>query len=167
MLFTHWGLGGPAIYRTTVRNLDNGFTLNLLPNCDTYNWLIEQKKINGRKQLKTILATKMPATLAEFFANNNTKNIADYRDIDIRIIATKISEIKFTPTDFELQKFDAAEITRGGVDTSQISSKTMESKLTPGLYFIGECLDIAGDLGGYNLQWAWSTAHTFAENFKK
>ena len=167
MLFTHWGLGGPAIYRATVRNLDNGFTLNLLPNCDTYNWLTAQKKSNGRKQLKTILATKMPATLAEFLAGNDTKNIADWRDTDIRIIATKISEIKITTAAFELQKFDAAEVTRGGIDTTDISSKTMESKLTPGLYFIGETLDIAGDLGGYNLQWAWSSAHTFAENFQE
>lgn len=159
MLFTHWGLGGPAIYRTTVRDCMDGFTINLLPNCDTFNWLRSQKTTNGKKQLKTILATKMPNKLAEFLSINNTKNIADIRDSDLQTLAQNINNIKLNAQNFSLNGFISAEVTRGGIDTAQISSKTMESKLCKNLYFIGEVLDIAGDLGGYNLQWAWSTAN--------
>lgn len=158
MLFTHFGLGGPAIYRATVRDCANGFTINLIPNIDAYDWLRWQKNKNGRKQLKTILATKLPNKLAEFLTND-TRNIADIRDSELRQLATRIQNIKLNHDDFSLFGFAGAEVTRGGIDTSQISSKTMESKLCPGLYFIGECIDIAGDLGGYNLQWAWCSAN--------
>ncbi len=157
MLFTHFGLGGPAIYRATVRDLDNGFSINLLPKTDVFQWLRTQKKENGKKQLKTVLSLKLPEHVAEHFAHQNTKNMADYRDTELQEIAQTITNIKISKPD--LTTFQTAEITRGGIDTSQISSKTMESALCPGLYFIGECLDIAGDLGGYNLQWAWSSAN--------
>ncbi|MBO4672059.1 MAG: aminoacetone oxidase family FAD-binding enzyme [Alphaproteobacteria bacterium] len=157
MLFTHFGLGGPAIYRATARDLSNGITINLLPNADTFNWLRDNKKTNGKKQLKTILATKLPERVAEFIANGDTRNIADWRDSELCEITDKIANIKIAkPT---LQTLESAEVTRGGVATDQISSKTMESKLCNGLYFIGEVLDITGDLGGYNLQWAWASAH--------
>ena len=158
MLFTHFGIGGPAVYRTTVRNCESGFVINLLPCCDIFQWLKQQKQTNGKKQLKTILATKLSERVAEFFADPSTKNIADYRDPELKDIATKISNIEFTPGTFTLQNFQSAEVTRGGIDTAEISSKTMESKLCNGLYFIGEVIDIAGDLGGYNLQWAWASA---------
>ena len=157
MLFTHFGIGGPAIYKTSVHNLDNGFTINLLPNLDTFNWLKGMKQTNGKKQIKTILATKLPERVAEFFAQSNTKNIADWRDPELQELTKKITQIK--PEKFTLHNFQSAEVTRGGVDTTQISSKNMESKLCSGLYFIGEVLDITGDLGGYNLQWAWSSAN--------
>lgn len=157
MLFTHFGLGGPAIYRATARDTDNGFTINLLPNCDVFSWLKSQKQTNGKKQLKTILAQKLPERVAEFIANNNTKNIADYRDNELHEIANKINNVKIDK--ITTTGFHAAEVTRGGIDTSQISSKTMESKLCNNLYFIGEVLDIAGDLGGFNLHWAWTSAH--------
>ena len=167
MLFTHWGLGGPAIYRATVRDLDDGFTINLLPNCkNTLEWLKSQKCESGKKQLKTVLSSKLPERLAEFLAGNTTKNMADWRDMELQLIANKISNITMTPQNFTLQKFDAAEVTRGGIDTAEISSKTMESKLQPRLYFIGECLDIAGDLGGYNLHMAWASANAMAEELK-
>ena len=107
----------------------------------------------------------MPEHLAEFLIGKNTKNIADWTNNEIKKLAEKMI-IKMAPTEFELQKFDSAEITRGGIDTTNISSKTMESKLCQGLYFIGECLDIAGDLGGYNLHMAWATATAFAKNFE-
>ncbi len=167
MLFTHWGLGGPAIYRTTVRDLNDGFIINLLPNCkNTFEWLKSQKTASGKKQLKTILSSKLPERVAEFLAGDTTKNIADWRDTELQEITNKISNIKITQKDFTLQKFDAAEVTRGGIDTASVSSKTMESKIQSGLYFIGECLDITGDLGGYNLHWAWASANALAENFK-
>lgn len=157
ILFTHWGLGGPAIYKTTVRDIENGFIINLLPDMDIFQWLKSQKQTNGKKQVKTILGTKLPERVAEFLTNQNTKNIADWRDNELHDLTNKITNIKIEK--FSLQKFDAAEVTRGGIDTTQISSKTMESKLCRGLYFVGEVMDIAGDLGGYNLQWAWCSAH--------
>ncbi len=157
MLFTHFGLGGPAIYRATARDLSNGITINLLPNIEIFDWLRENKKTNGKKQLKTILATKLPERVAEFITNGDTRNIADWRDSELRDITDKIANIKIAKP--ALQTLELAEVTRGGIDTAQISSRTMESKLCPNLYFIGEVLDIAGDLGGYNLQWAWASAH--------
>jgi len=157
MLFTHWGLGGPAIYKASVRDIENGFTINLLPDIDTFQWLKLQKQTNGKKQVKTILGTKLPERVAEFLTNQNTKNIADWRDNELHDLTNKITNIKIEK--FSLQKFDTAEVTRGGIDTTQISSKTMESKLCRDLYFVGEVMDIAGDLGGYNLQWAWASAH--------
>jgi hypothetical protein len=159
MLFTHFGIGGPAIYRASVRDISHGFVMNLLPGRDAFDWLKQQKKLQPKKQMKNVLSGALPERVAEFFANGDTRNIADFRDNELRDLANKITNIKFSPADFNLQKFDAAEITCGGVDTHDISSKTMESKLCPGLYFIGEVLDIAGDLGGFNLQWAWSSAN--------
>ncbi len=158
MLFTHFGIGGPAIYRTSVRDCNNGFTINLLPDTDVFDWLKSEKQKNGKKQLKTILGTKLPERVAAFFAENNTKNIADYKDTELQEITNRLTKTTITPGSFTMHNFQSAECTRGGVDTSKISSKTMESKLCPNLYFIGEVLDIAGDLGGYNLQWAWSSA---------
>jgi hypothetical protein len=166
MLFTHWGIGGPAIYRTSVRDINNGFTINLLPNCDIENLITTQKQINGRRQIKTILSQQMPERLVEFLIGKNTKNIADWTTAEIKTLTEKMI-VKIAPNEFELQKFDSAEITRGGIDTTDISSKTMESKLCRGLYFIGECLDIAGDLGGYNLQWSWASATAMAKNFEQ
>ena len=157
MLFTHFGIGGPAIYKTSVRNLENGFTINLIPDTDVFNWLKTMKQTNGKKQIKTILATKLPERIADFFANNNTSNIADWRDTELLDLTNKITKIKIDK--FTLHNFQSAEVTYGGVDTTHISSKTMESMLCNNLYFIGEVLDITGDLGGYNLQWAWSSAN--------
>ena len=155
MLFTHFGIGGPAIYKTSARNLENGFTINLLPNTDVFNWLKTMKQTNGKKQIKTILATKMPERVAEFLTD--TRNIADWRDQELMDLTNKITQIKIEK--FTLHNFQSAEVTRGGVDTKHISSKTMESSLCKNLYFIGEVLDITGDLGGYNLQWAWSSGN--------
>ena len=121
--------------------------------------MVTQKKTNGKKQLKTILNIVLPEHLAFLFGGQSTKNIADFTNTELKNVADKISKIEIAPAAFKLHNFKSAEVTRGGVDTSQISSKTMESKLCGNLYFIGEVLDIAGDLGGYNLQWAWSTAH--------
>ena len=159
MLFTHFGIGGPAIYRTTVRDIDDGFTINMAPGIDVFNWLREQKKINGKKQIKNILTKILPEHIAAWFSDTNTKNIADWRDTELGEIANKINKFEIKPGTFSLQNFQSAEVTRGGIDTSEISSKTMESALCPGLYFIGEVLDIAGDLGGFNLQWAWASAN--------
>ncbi len=163
MLFTHFGIGGPATYRATVRNLDD-IHINLLPNDDVVTWLKKSKKTNGRKTLNGILGEKLPARVAKFIARDDTRNIADIRDCEIETIAARITDIVIPKSDIKLHNLASAEVIRGGVDTREISSKTMESKLQPGLFFVGEVIDIAGDLGGFNLHWAWASGRTAGNN---
>lgn len=162
MLFTHFGLGGPAIYRATVRNLDD-FNINLLPDINAYDFLREAKKLSGKKNVATILSEKLPMRIAKWFCSES-KNIADYKDSELKIIADKISNIKILAKDIKLNSLQSAEVVRGGVDTNELSSKTMESKLCPGLFFAGEVIDVAGDLGGFNLHWAWASGRIAGEN---
>ncbi len=164
ILFTHWGIGGPATYRATVRDISDAITLNLMPGVDAYSWLRGQKQTSGCKSLKSVLGLKIPARVAEHLANLQTKNIADYRDTEIAEIATRINNIVIPVQSIKMHNMAMAEVVRGGVDTAQISSKTMESKLCPGLFFAGEVLDIAGDLGGFNLHWAWASGYVAGQN---
>lgn len=164
MLFTHFGLGGPAIYRTTVRNLDDDIVINLLPDTNTYEWLLQEKRENGKKNLGTILSSKLPTRLAKFFLEKSSKNIADYKDKEIKDLADKLSKFTINKKDFKLYNLQSAEVVRGGVSTDDISSKTMESKLCPGMFFAGEVIDIAGDLGGFNLHWAFASGTVAGEN---
>ncbi len=162
MLVTHHGLGGPAIYRATVRNA-NEFHINMLPGVDVAQWLREQKRTSGRRSLGNVLGAKLPTRIATWIAGDlRDKNIADIRDVDIVQMGRRISD--FHITEFKYHGMAAAEITRGGVDTHDVSSKTMESKIVTGLFFAGEVLDIAGDLGGFNLHWAWASGRIAGEN---
>ena len=158
ILFTHFGFGGPAIYRLTVRDFTPQFGINFLPNINAFDWLKSQKQTNSKKQLKTVLSTVLPERFAAFISQKFTQNMADIPNKTLENIAHKLNNTVLTASGFHLLTFNTAECTRGGIDTSDISSKTMESKLCPNLYFIGEVLDIAGDLGGYNLHWAWASA---------
>lgn len=162
MLFTHFGIGGPAVYRATVRNF-NDIIINLLPDINVYDLFQKAKQTSGRKTVSNILADKLPLRLARWLCSD-TKNIADYKDSDLKSIADKINRLVIPKEDVKLHSLQSAEVVRGGVDTSQISSKTMESKLCKGLYFAGEVLDIAGDLGGFNLHWAWASGRIAGEN---
>ncbi len=164
MLFTHFGIGGPATYRVTVRDMADDIHINLLPDIDAYEWLRMAKQTNGRRGVSTILGEKLPARIARFVAGTDSRNIADLRDIEIRNIATRISDIVIPQSDIKLHNLAMAEVVRGGIDTRDVSSKTMESKLCPGLFFAGEVLDIAGDLGGFNLHWAWASGRVAGEN---
>ena len=162
MLFTHFGIGGPAVYRATVRNF-NDIIINLLPDINVYDLFQKAKQTSGRKTVSNILADKLPLRLARWLCSD-TKNIADYKDSDLKSIADKINRLVIPKEDIKLHSLQSAEVVRGGVDTSKISSKTMESKLCKGLYFAGEVLDIAGDLGGFNLHWAWASGRIAGEN---
>ncbi|MCM1294280.1 MAG: NAD(P)/FAD-dependent oxidoreductase [Muribaculaceae bacterium] len=163
MLFTHFGIGGPATYRATVRDLQNGIHINLMPGGDVYELLRGAKQTCGRRSISAILAAHMPNRAARMFGDG-AKNIADYKDAQLRQIADKIS-YTFIPGDkIKLFGMRGAEVMRGGVATTDISSKTMESKLCPGLFFVGEVLDIAGDLGGFNLHWAWASGYVAGTN---
>ncbi|MBD5400959.1 aminoacetone oxidase family FAD-binding enzyme [bacterium] len=163
MLFTHFGIGGPAVYSASVAGNNNDITINILPGADVYNWLREMKHEHGRKNLATILGMRLPAQIARHFAND-TKNIADIRDTDLKNIAQNLSHICIPAGTWHHHGMAAAEVTFGGIDTADISSKTMESKLCPGMFFAGEVIDITGDLGGYNLQWAWASGRVAGTN---
>ncbi len=163
MLFTHFGIGGPVIYSASVAPTDCDIHINLIPGHDAAQWLHTEKRANGRKSLHTVLATRMPTQIARYFAGA-TRNIADIRDTELADIAKRITDIIIPSGKWRHHGMAAAEVTFGGVDTSQISSKTMESKIVSGLYFAGEVMDITGDLGGFNLQWAWASGHVAGEN---
>lgn len=160
LLFTHFGLGGPAIYRASLSS--GKFTINFAPNINLYEKLKEYKINDGKKSLRTVLSHFLPSKLADVFAVIHTGNIADIKDKDIKIITDKINN--FEISDYELVGMQSAEITFGGIDTKDISSKTMESKLCPGLFFAGEVMDVNGDLGGFNLQWAFSSGYVAGLN---
>jgi len=163
MLFTHFGIGGPAVYSASVARTDCGIHINLMPGLDVAQWLRDAKRQNGRKSLHTVLGTRMPAQIARYFAGA-PRNIADFRDTELTDMAKRITDILIPGGTWRHHGMTAAEVTFGGVDTSQISSKTMESKIVPRLYFAGEVMDITGDLGGFNLHWAWASGRVAGEN---
>lgn len=159
LLLTHFGLGGPLAYRASLCDLSNGFWLNLMPDIDVEQLLKNKKKTAGKKNIANVLYEYLPNRLVKKIVSNSTKNIADIPDKEIEKIAARISNVFISADKISLHGMSAAEVVRGGVDTNEVSSKTMESKLCAGLFFVGEVLDIAGDLGGFNLQWAWSSGY--------
>lgn len=162
MLFTHFGLGGPAIYRATVRDF-NDIIINMTPNVNLYEIFKGAKTKNGKKSTYGILSEFLPNRLAKWLCPE-TKNIADYKDKALLELSNRVTKVTISNRDIKLHGLQSAEVVRGGIDTTKISSKTMESQLCPGLFFTGEVLDIAGDLGGFNLHWAWASGKIAGEN---
>ena len=160
LLFTHFGIGGPAVYRVTLIN-SKQMTINFAPNTNIFELFKSTKQTNGKKSIIGVLSTILPNKLARFLCDD-LRNIADIRDNELKQIATKINH--FEIMDGTAIGFQSAEVTFGGISTDKISSKTMESKLCPGLFFVGEVLDITGDLGGFNIQWALSSGHVAGLN---
>ncbi len=160
MLFTHRGLSGPAILQiSSFWTEGQAIAVNLLPQPDLLDTLKIQRRTNGKKQISTVLAQFMPARLVEFLQPGLPVNgvIADQSDAALTALAAALQKWDLKPTGSE--GYRTAEVTLGGVDTDGLSSKTMMSKTVPGLYFIGECVDVTGWLGGYNFQWAWASAY--------
>ena len=160
LLFTHFGIGGPVVYRATLFN-SKQMNINFAPDTDIFEFLKSKKQTNGKKTVANILNEILPNKLAHFICNDK-RNIADLRDNELKDIANKINH--FEIMDGETIGFQSAEITFGGVLVDKISSKTLESQICNGLYFAGETMDITGDLGGYNLQWAFSSGHVAGLN---
>ena len=160
LLFTHFGIGGPVVYRATLFSTQK-MQINFAPDFDIFEFLKSAKHTNGRKTIANTLAEILPNKLAHFFCDD-TCHIADFRDSELKQIAARIN--KFEINDATAIGFQSAEVTMGGVSTDNISSKTMESKLCDGLYFTGEVIDITGDLGGFNLQWAFSSGFVAGSN---
>lgn len=164
LLLTHFGIGGPAAYRASLYDLKNGIYLNLMPDTDVFKLLCDGRRTMAKKTLPGVLETRLPARLARWIANGATKNMADYSDAEIRAISATIEKIFIPGDQIARHGMAGAEVVRGGVSTADISSKTMESKLCPGLFFAGEVLDVAGDLGGFNLHWAWASGRAAGAN---
>jgi predicted Rossmann fold flavoprotein len=162
ILFTHRGLSGPAILQiSNYWDPGSSVSIDLVPDADVIEMLRRDKEA-GKTVVKA-LAELLPARLAEMIAaGTHKKRLADMPDKEIEGLAWQLSDrrVEFTAT----EGYDRAEVTLGGVSTAELSSKTMESKKAPGLYFIGEVVDVTGWLGGYNFQWAWSSAFAAAQS---
>ncbi len=158
ILFTHKGLSGPAILQISsywAKGLP--LKINLLPHLSVNNWISDNIKQRPDIHLKTLLATQFSQSVASYFVeqigiNSKLKQI-DHKQL--KLISTFLEEWTIYPD--ELEGYRVAEVTLGGLDTDEISSKTFESAKKPGLYFIGEVLDVTGHLGGFNFQWAWAS----------
>jgi predicted Rossmann fold flavoprotein len=164
LLFTHRGLSGPAILQvSSFWHPGEVVEIDLLPDQDALAWLQGQQAARPDSELKTVLGEvftrKMAALLAErWFAS---KPMKQYTPAELGAIADRLGAWKVVPAGTE--GYRTAEVTVGGVDTREVSSKTMESLKSPGLYFIGEVLDVTGHLGGFNFQWAWASGHAAAQ----
>lgn len=165
LLFTHFGLSGPAILKISSY-WDHGkdIKIDFSPNRNLNEYFVNSKRKNSKKKISTLLSVVLPNKLALYLVEQNLSDIeiGNISDKKLEEFASKVHNFKLSPTG--TKGFNMAEVTKGGVDVNEISSKTFESKKVEGLYFIGEVLDVAGDLGGYNLQWAWSSAYAASQN---
>ena len=161
MLFTHRGISGPSILQiSSYWREGDEIRIAMLPETDIFEALREQRKQNGKQALQTALAVYLPRKLAQTLAEDvgATGHLADMSDKMFRRVEAAINDWRIKPAGSE--GYRTAEVTLGGVDTRELDSKTMEAKSVPGLFFIGEVVDVTGWLGGYNFQWAWSTGHS-------
>ncbi len=158
LLFTHRGLSGPAILQiSSFWHEGEQIRVNLVPESDLLEQLKEARHSSGRKALTSVLSIYLPARLVDFLADELglQGNLSDQSDARLQDICQVLSAWPLRPSGSE--GYRTAEVTLGGIDTDDLSSKTMEVRAVPGLYFIGEAVDVTGWLGGYNFQWAWSS----------
>lgn len=164
MLFTHRGLSGPAILQiSNYWELGETVEIDLLSTHSIIDVLIELRQSSPKLHLKSVLCRYLPKKLVDLWFEQKLlidKIIADLSKQQLAELEQFIHHWQFTPNGTE--GYRTAEVTKGGVDTDFISSKTMEAKQVKGLYFIGEVLDVTGWLGGYNFQWAWSSGYACA-----
>lgn len=164
MLFTHRGISGPAILQiSSYWQPGDVLNIDLLPGLDALPWLREAKQQQGRQLLKTLLAQKLGRALVGelqqlWWPEAAQQPLAEFTDRQLQAIASQLNQWQLKPSATE--GYRTAEVTLGGVDTDAISSKTMEARDRPGLYFVGEVLDVSGHLGGFNFQWAWSSGYS-------
>ena len=165
LLFTHRGLSGPAILQiSSYWREGDEITLSLEPDVDFAAVLKAAKKENGRQAVQTVLAQHLPKRLAQYVAERQKleKPLADLSDRTLEALAAFLHGWTIKPAGSE--GYRTAEVTLGGVDVGGLDSKTMMAKAVPGLYFVGECVDVTGWLGGYNFQWAWASGHAAGES---
>jgi len=160
VLFTHTGLSGPAILQiSSYWNRGMPIVIDMLPDIDILSNMLAKKKESSRAHIKNFLCGYLSKRLAEAWCKRMgiAQTFHQCSEKDLKRIAKDLHGWKVVPC--ETEGYHKAHATRGGVDTADISSKTMESKKVKGLYFIGEVLDVVGHLGGYNLQWAWASGY--------
>ncbi|HCT4436748.1 TPA: NAD(P)/FAD-dependent oxidoreductase [Klebsiella aerogenes] len=165
LLFTHRGLSGPAVLQISSYWQPGEFvTVNLLPDCDLEAFLNEQRGDHPNQSLKNTLAMQLPKRLVECLQQLGQIPDVTLKQLNVRDRQTLVETLtawRVQPNGTE--GYRTAEVTLGGVDTNELSSRTMEARKAPGLYFIGEVMDVTGWLGGYNFQWAWSSAWACAQ----
>ncbi|WP_086734348.1 NAD(P)/FAD-dependent oxidoreductase [Erythrobacter colymbi] len=162
-LFTHKGLSGPAILQvSSYWRHGEPVGITFLPDAAS-DWLIAAKRDRPRAHLRTLLRERLPARLADALADRLAleRELGNCGDKDLRAAQAKLADWRFAPNGTE--GYAKAEVTAGGIATAELSSRTMEAARVPGLYAIGEAVDVTGWLGGYNFQWAWASAHACAE----
>lgn len=170
LLFTHRGLSGPAILQiSSYWQPGQAIRLNLCPNSGLEEKLIHEKR-SSKQNLNTILAQILSKRLSQEWLTTCAPEIANRRiaeasDKTLRQIAQTLQNWQIVPNGSEGYK--KAEVTLGGVATAELDPKTMQSKKVPGLFFIGEVVDVTGWLGGYNFQWAWSSGYTAAQSIAR
>ncbi|MFK2879066.1 NAD(P)/FAD-dependent oxidoreductase [Rhodanobacter hydrolyticus] len=164
LLFTHRGLSGPSILQiSSYWQPGDDLRLDLAPDVGLGDWLVQQRGARPAAELKNVLADALPKRLAQRLCELvfESRPMRQYRDADLREIGRQLHDWPITASGTE--GYRTAEVTLGGVDTDGLSSSTMQSRLVPGLYFIGEVVDVTGWLGGYNFQWAWASGHAAGE----
>ena len=160
MLFTHRGLSGPSILQiSSYWKLGKNIKINLLPKLDIFKLLGSEKKSNPKQDINNIISKILPKRLSYMICKENavSGNISELSNKLLKKLSNSINTWIINPTGSE--GYRTAEVTLGGIDTNEISSKTMMSIKNPGLFFIGEVVDVTGHLGGYNFQWAWSSGY--------
>ena len=158
MLFTHRGISGPAILQiSSYWQAGDELAINFLPFTDADAWLRGRQASRPDAELKTVLGEFLPKRLAQRICEVElgSRPLRQYTPRDVRAICERLQSWRFRPD--ETEGYRTAEVTLGGVHTDELSSTTMESKIVPGLYFVGEVVDVTGHLGGFNFQWAWSS----------
>src|SRR5690606_3567188 len=160
LLFTHRGLSGPAILQiSTFWNPGEAIEIDLAPGADIGSALISSKAGN-RQQLSTVLSGLWPRRLADSWLDRHgdgmgEARLADLSDRKLQSLADQIHHWRLVPTG--TAGYRKAEVMRGGVDTDELDQRSMQARKVPGLYFVGEAVDVTGWLGGYNFQWAWAS----------
>ena len=156
-LFTHRGLSGPAVLQaSSYWREGEEIALDLSPGADLFEALRAARRTDGRKALTTVLSGHLPARLVQYLGDTlPSGTLADQSDAALRALADKLHDWRLTPAGSE--GYRTAEVTLGGIGTDGLSSRDLEAKDVPGLFAIGEAVDVTGWLGGYNFQWAWSS----------
>ncbi|MDM6728620.1 NAD(P)/FAD-dependent oxidoreductase [Citrobacter braakii] len=166
LLFTHRGLSGPAVLQISSFWQPGEFvSINLLPDVDLASFLDDQRSAHPNQSLKNTLAMQLPKRLVECLQQLGQIPDVSLKQLNVRdqqTLVETLTEWRVQPNGTE--GYRTAEVTLGGVDTNELSSRTMEARKVPGLYFIGEVMDVTGWLGGYNFQWAWSSAWACAQD---
>lgn len=168
MLFTHRGLSGPAVLQiSNYWHPGDTLTIDLLPGNSAADFLLEQKKNSGKQRLRSVLAQRLPKALVTalepaWWPEYAERALAECNDAALQELGNRFNAWRLKPSATE--GYRTAEVTRGGVATAGVSSKTMEVKGQPGLFFVGEVLDVTGHLGGFNFQWAWSSGYVAGIN---